>query len=612
MATSLAEACIGFPVIDGLVKREILRERDPASRWPRLFGLTLRTTLPAHLNFTRGNALMATSALTDLERRRDRFDPASARMKLARLRELKRARLPRAEQVQRLHEVLCFMRAYPDNAEVLGAVEAMLGRFDQRADLRAHRDALAYSGIAGTTIWFPFFYPTALWLAQRWPTRLVLERADTEAGDSIADLLPALLTPVEAHGLREAKLPGFAALDAVRGRETDATFLVQRVSALPADERTREAYYDAINPSCELLPGPDTPSRTRAALAGVQPVWQVGALRRGRPDLAQELARPPRAFRPATSTEAEALIALARGAMVTRRRDLDAFAYASARDVWWIDDDGGLAFALIGMRRERRAVVPAIYGGLTLQNGVPVGYHQCDLVGRGAAISFNTFETFRGGEAACTLARLLAALAHGFGTRSFSIEPYQLGKGNDEGLASGAWWFYAKLGFRPRARDGIALAEREFARLARSKSHRTQPDTLRALAEHHLFLDLDARDPAPLITPAAVGLAAARHLTRLAGSDRATAVAQASAEAARRCGLASLDGFTAEERHAWEAWAPVLSMLPIAQWSVAERAQMVRLVRARAEDSQRNYVLGCAALPRLERALARLAVMRSG
>jgi len=555
---------------------------------------------------------MATSALTDLERRRDRFDPASALLKLKRLRELARTRFARADQVQRLHEVLCFMRAYPDDAQVLGAVEAMLARFDRRPDLRAHRDALAYSGIAGTTIWFPFFYPTALWLAQRWPTRLVLERADAEAGESIADLLPALLTPVEAHGLRESKLPGFEALDAVRGRDTDATFLVRRVSALPADERTREAYYDAINPSCELLPGPDTPSRTRAALQGVRPVWQAGPLHRRRPDLAQELARPPRAFRPATSEEAEALIALAREAMVTRHRDLDAFAYANARDAWWIEDDGGLAFALIGMRSERRAVVPAIYGGLTLQNGVPVGYHQSDLVGRGAAISFNTFETFRGGEAAHTFARLLAALAHGFGTRSFSIEPYQLGKGNDEGLASGAWWFYAKLGFRPRARAGRALAEREFARLARSTSHRTQPDTLRALAAHHLFLDLDASNPAPLITLASIGLAAARHLTRLAGSDRAAAVARASADAMDRCGLATLDGFSAEERRAWDAWAPVLSMLPLAQWSAAEREQVVRLVRAKAEDSERNYVLGFAALPRLERALGRLAVRRSG
>ena len=206
----------------------------------------------------------------------------------------------------------------------------------------------------------------------------------------------------------------------------------------------------------------------------------------------------------------------------------------------------------------------------------------------------------------------LAALAHGFGTRSFSIEPYQLGKGNDEGLASGAWWFYAKLGFRPRARDGIALAEREFARLARSKSHRTRPETLRALAEHHLFLDLDPRDPAPLITPAAVGLAAARHLTRLAGSDRAAAVAQASANAMSRCGLVTLDGFSAEERRAWDTWAPVLSMLPRVPWSAAESAQVVQLVRAKAADSERDYVLRFAALPRLERALARLAVRRSG
>ena len=198
---------------------------------------------------------MATSALRELERRRDRFDPASARIKLQRLRELARTRLARADQVRRLHEALCFLRAYPDDADVLQAVESILEGFERRGDLRAHRDALAYSGIAGTTLWFPFFHPTALWLTEHWPTQLVLERADTTAGESIASLLPALLTPVEAHGLREAKLPGFAALDAVRGRDTDATFLVRRVDAMPTDERTREAYYDAINPSCLLLAG---------------------------------------------------------------------------------------------------------------------------------------------------------------------------------------------------------------------------------------------------------------------------------------------------------------------------------------------------------------------
>ncbi len=299
--------------------------------------------------------------------------------------------------------------------------------------------------------------------------------------------------------------------------------------------------------------------------------------------------------------------------MVTRRRDLDAFAYANARDVWWIEDDGGLAFALIGMRSERRAVVPAIYGGLTLQNGVPVGYHQCDLVGRSAAISFNTFETFRGGEAAHTFARLLAALAHGFGTRSFSIEPYQLGKGNDEGLASGAWWFYAKLGFRPRARDGMTLARREFARLARSKSHRTRPDTLRALAEHHLFLDLDAKRPGT-----------ARH----AGGHRTGG--RASPDAARRqrpgrrasrrpaptpcsrCGLASLevspprsDARGRRGRQCSRCCRSRIGASPsVRRWC----GWSARRPRTRSATT----CFGFAALPRLEHALAHLAVRRSG
>lgn len=554
---------------------------------------------------------MATSALRELERRKDRFDPASARIKLRRLRELSLTRFGRTDQVQRLHEVLCFMRAYPDSADVLHAVESVLDGFDRRSDLRAHREALAYSGLAGTTLWFPFFYPTALWLVRCWPTQLILERADITAGESIAGLLPALLTPVEAHGLRESKLPGFAALDAVRGRDTDATFLVRRVAAMPTDERTREAYYDAINPSCLLLAGPDTPSRTRAKFPAVQPVWQTQPLRRTRPDLATEIQRAPRTMRGASRTEAAALIALARGAMVTRKRDLDAFAYANDRDVWWIEDDGGLAFALIGMRIERRTVVAATYGGLTLQNGVPVGYHQSDVIGRSAAVSFNTFETFRGGEAAHTFARLLAALANAFGTRSFSIEPYQLGKNNDEGLASGAWWFYAKLGFRPRTRAGRELAQREFNLNERSPGRRTPPDTLRALADHHLFFDLDRRRPAPLIAPATLGLAAARHLTALAGSDRGAGVALASAAAMKSCGLRSLDGFTTAERAAWEAWAPLLSMLPHARWTREERAALVRLIRDKAAESERDYVRAFAELPRLEAALARLGRPRS-
>ena len=107
----------------------------------------------------------APRALANLERIKDSYGGASTAHKLVLLRALDRARLRSANQVKRLHEVLCFLRAYPDGARVAGQVERMLVRFARRADLNAQRDALADSGIAGTTIRYCFFWPTTCWLA---------------------------------------------------------------------------------------------------------------------------------------------------------------------------------------------------------------------------------------------------------------------------------------------------------------------------------------------------------------------------------------------------------------------------------------------------------------
>jgi hypothetical protein len=548
----------------------------------------------------------AAAALTALERLKTRFETAITPVKLRHLRALARLRLRSADQVRRLHELLCFMRAYPDSAALLKQVEAMLARFARRSDLRVHRDELAYTGIAGTTLWFPFFYPTACRLAQRWPALLTLDRTDTVAGRSIAGMLPALLTPVEMQGLREAKLGGFEALDRVRGRITDATFLIARVTAMPGDDWIREAVYDAINPSCELAPGPDTPTRTHAVHRGAPRSWQTADLRRARPDLRRELVSPPRSMRRVARAEATALIELARDAMATRERDLDAFAYAHERDVWLVDDGGGLAYVLIGIRPERRAVVSAIYGGLTLQNGVPVGYHQSDLTGRNAAISFNAFDTFRGTETGHTFARLLAALHHGFGSTSFSIEPYQLGKDNEEGLESGAWWFYAKLGFRPRTPVGRALAQQELSLAARRPQHRSPSSVLRRLAEHYVYFDLDAHLRAPPIAPATLALATARWLSTVAGADRSAGEARASAIVMQRCGLRSLRTFDAAERRAWVAYAPLLAQLPLQRWSAGERRALVEVIRAKGAASERDYVRRAAELAVLTRSLSAL------
>ena len=547
---------------------------------------------------------MSSTPLAALERGRLEFGAAASQAKLALLKQLAHTRLRSARAVMRLHEALCFIRAYPDNAAVLAQVQAMLAAFDRRSDLRAHRLALADSGIAGTATHCRFFAGQVQWLARQWPHELRLDRSEPGAEVRIARALPALLTPAEASALIELKMPGYAALDRLRdANQTDAVFLLRRIAAMPGNGFTREAYSDIVDAGFVLTPGPGTPSRTAAHLAGAPVVFRREAPPRARPDLRAEIARAPRSMRRMPMRHGTAIIELASAAMVVRHRSLEAFSFADARDAWIVDHGDGLATALVGVIPQRRHAVASCYGGLTLRNGVPIGYHQADIVGCCAALSFNTFDTFRGGEAAFTFARWLAALQHVFGTTSFSLDPYQIG--NDEALESGAWWFYAKLGFRPHDAATARLARDELSRVQRSPRHRTRVATLRRLAERHLFFDLVPARRHPLFPLAALGLRSGVALSARAGADRERAVDEASIELLQHCALASLHGFSPDQREAWRRLAPFLTQLDLGAWRDDERRALVDLIRAKGGRSERDYVARYLAHPKLDAALRR-------
>jgi len=135
--------------------------------------------------------------------------------------------------------------------------------------------------------------------------------------------------------------------------------------------------------------------------------------------------------------------------MITRGRDLDAFEHAYDRDVRLVDCGQGLQFACFGVVPERRLLLEAVYGFLTLKNGVPIGYFLLGTLFRSSEVAFNVFETYRSAESGFIYSRALAMVRRLFGSDTFVVPPYQLGHNNPEALQSGAWWFYYKRGFRP-------------------------------------------------------------------------------------------------------------------------------------------------------------------
>jgi hypothetical protein len=544
----------------------------------------------------------AARALGSLARIGRHYGPSLGGRKLALLVTLESGSLPTADQVLRLHEFLCLLDAYPDDRRVHIQVRRMLRAFRDRPDLRRHRGALAGTGIAGTDIPYRFFWPTARWLARSWPGALVIDRADSDQAQAMLDALPELLPQAQSEFLKQLGAPTLAALDRLRPRAmTDADWFISLVAAMPGDDTTREAYFDRIDAPFILRAGPTTPERTTARFEAMGFHPQLGALRSPRPDLRRESRRTPRRVVELGVRRARALIRLARASMVTRERDLAVFQYADARDAFLVEDGAGLAFAFVGMQAGRRLPLPAVYGGLTLQNGVPVGYVQLDLLGRHAELSFNQFATFRDGGAARAFARLVAITHHLFACDSFSIEPYQLGDGNDEGIASGAWWFYHHFGFRPRARQARSLAVRELRRARGKPGYRTPKRTLRRLARSHLYFSLDPRRRATLPRTATLLRAAAQALRRFPGSDARERRAAAAGAAGSWLGARGLSGGDARALADWAGI--VLALARNDRWSRSERRGLLAVISAKSGAREREFLARLRRHARLRSAL---------
>jgi hypothetical protein len=550
------------------------------------------------------------ASLRRLERLRTEFGPAAAAAKRAELRTLARARLGGAEAVKRLHEALCFARAYPDDPAVLALVERLLEGFARRADLRAHAARLTDTGIAGTELHYPYFAETAAWLARRFPRALGVdwELVDDDVEQKLYDRLDPLVLYAETPGLDEVDLPIRAWMARLKHPgESDGAFLARSFAAVGAEPFLRESYYDEIGLPLVLAPGPGTPARTHAhaGFLGLAPVFQRGPMRTQRPVIAAAVRRAPR-VRSLSPRDGARAIELAREAMVTRSRDLDVFAYGDPRDVRLLECEDGLAFLAIGFQPERRLPFEAVYGFLTLKNSVPIGYVLNSALCGSAEIAYNVFETFRGGEAGHVYGWVLACVRHLFGVDAFTVYPYQLGHGNEEGLASGAWWFYQRLGFRPRDRGALALMRRELARQRRDPRQRSSRATLMQLARHNVYCYL-GRQRADVIGRLPLGrlsLRASARLARRYGSDRARGEHECARAAAQRLGLRSFRGWTRDELRAWIRLAPVVLLLAgVERWSAAEKRAAVAVLRAKGGRRESDFVRLFDAHAKLRRAI---------
>lgn len=561
-----------------------------------------------------------TTILSQLHALKGRFDAASRDARKAILSTAGGASPEDPKMLRAYHDALLFMAAYPDDAEVLQCVEAELRRIGPCARMMADRGPAARrafegSGIAGTSSVTAFTLRIARWLNDRLGDGVTIDWSDDEATARLEAALPRLTISTERDGLRNDAFDTQAWVGLARGAKSrsDLAWLLDRVQAMIDGDAEREALYDSLDlPLCwqndrfEL-------SRTGARFPNRPLDYQTDALIRG-VDAREIIRQPVRETKPLSAANAKTVLDAARATLCVRLRETDPVTYANLSEITLLRLDRGIDVALIGMTPDQRLPIESYFGYVAARNRVPMAYGGGWVLGNRCEIGVNIFDEYRGGESAHLFSTILRAYHQHYHVTRFFVDPYQFGAGNPEAIASGAFWFYHRLGFRPVQPVISRLADEEAAKISADRSYRSPPATLRRLSKSNIYLDVEQDDGmgdgpvAGEFDLAKLGTVVTGWIGDRFGGDLRAARRWAVARAIRVTEFKNLKSLSPAEQVAFGDYAMLIGPLSeIEQWSASERRDLGRLMESKGGVRERDYARRVQAHPRFLPALASLA-----
>ena len=541
-----------------------------------------------------------------------RYSPDDQKQKGSLLESLERCAIRHPGTLLRFHEALCFLQAYPDDARVLELVDRALEGFGSRvARLGPAARRLHDSGIVGAALDYPFGYPMARWLAARYPQDVEIAWSRFEDEDRLDETLSLLATAAEGDAFSEGGMGWRRWLRVAKGgrRLSDLAVVLELFERTGLPEETRDWLFESVALPILWRPRGPGASRTLARLPCRRVFFHHGGLDRSAGDLVAALRRPPPLVR-APRDRAEAMIEAARVAMATRQRELHAFSHPNPDDVLVVDAGRGLTLVFIGIEADFRLPLEGYYGFLALKNGVPVSYGGGWALFGALDFAVNIFASFRQGESAYLATQLLRAYRRIFNMRTIVVDRYQLGHESTEALRSGSFYFYHRLGFRPRDPGVIRVLAEERAKIAADASYRSPIPVLKRLAADEVFLTLPGGLAAPEKRLRATDVSAlvARRIAREFGGDRRLATRVSTERVGRILGAARRSGWPGPEQRSFARMSLVAALIPdLATWRLAERRELVAVMRAKGGASEMGYARRLDAHARLRHSLEALA-----
>lgn len=510
--------------------------------------------------------------------------------------------------IKNYHDLLLFYCAFPFSNKILMLANAELKRIAEAAGTKKGNSLLA-SGIAHTGLLCSFSLAIAGWLVHKFPDDVELAGSDASK-ETVANIFQALSPAVEFEKSSQGGLHLISRIKWVTGlnKNTDQLkWLVQLFEESQLPELVKEELYaelkvflrwklDNVLFSKSFLRIPFQKLYYHKKKISQVDSHKIIKQKTGKPVLL-------------SATGKTALLDCMKASLAFQYRETDPVTYGDTGELELFDMGRGLQIALTGMKKEKRLALESYVGYMAFKNGVPVSYGGGWLWGHQCKVGINIYPSFRRGESAWLFCQVLRVYYQYLGARQFIVKPYQYGKGNPEGLRSGAFWFYYKLGFRPVDEEIKNKAETEWKKICSIKNYRTSLKVLQYFTKSKIVW-ISGKKWSPGFDAANVSSAVSNMINLNFNHNRDRAITACLKKLSREFSISSLKNKTVYQRQVMENWSLLAGLSDdLAEWNALQKKNFVQLIKLKQTGKERDYILQLQKHQRLWKSL-QMAIMK--
>jgi hypothetical protein len=424
------------------------------------------------------------SLISKLSSIRNRYGKDFSSQKIKLLTELSNVPVKTKKALHTWYDTLLFLLAYPDNRAVYQQASRSLQQLQHYIQSHENIQRGSYnSGITNTKLCAAFSFEMVKWIRKEHPNNIRLSSFDAEDG-AIQSILSVVMPKVESEIMQDGNADWRSWLKrSVQKGEDLLDRLILVFDETDIRPEVKDELWAAMGlnveidfPDHDCLPGSLTDHYFHRSLIKKNFTRQQSTIR----PIAVSL----------NETEAEQIIDCSRMILVRHLREIDPITFTAARLVSYYRLQRGLSIALMGMVPERRHPIDSYMGYVVFKNGLPVAYAGSWILFDSGRIGLNIFPAYRGGESQYIFDQVLKLHQKVYRLKRFSVDPYQVGKENSDGIRSGAFWVYYHAGFRPIGKEQKLLAETEALKIKTIPGYRSSANALKKLAVSRLELPL--------------------------------------------------------------------------------------------------------------------------